>query len=174
MSILEDKIRKNKEFLDVAEPADGHLARFQSRLDSLHQAQPGPRRTDSRRMLRVAAVVALLLGASVVYYMINPSSTSVVTAATLPPELQEAKMYYDRLAEEKLSKIEDCAVSNSEASYIRKIASEELILIDSNTVKLEQMLQGDQDNKRLINALILNYKTKSDLLDDILTRLCHI
>ncbi len=174
MSVLEEKIRKNKDLLDSAEPTAGHLDRFQQKLAALHEDEPARLKNGNGKFYRVAAVVAALIGLSLIYYLADPVRNNPVKASVLPPELQEAKMYYNKLTDEKLGRIEDCAPSNAEASYIRKIAVEELMLLDSNTVMLEQELRKDQNNPRLINALIMNYKTKSDLLDDILNRLCHI
>ena len=175
MSMLEEKIRKNRDLFDGAEPSEGHFDRFQSKLENLHEELPRIKPWYSGKTFRVAAVILVLLGISLTWYLLNPAlDTNRVAAATLPREIQEARMYYDKLAGEKLEKINECAASNSEASYIQKLAVEEMTLLDSNAVKLEQELQNDKDNKRLINALIRNYKTKSDLLDDILNRLCHI
>ena len=175
MSMLEEKIRKNRDILDGAEPPEGHFERFQSRLDFLHEASPRHISRYAKRLIMVAAVIIILLGLSVTYYLVDPSSnTNPVAASTLPQEIQEARMYYDKLAEEKLQKINECAASTSEASYIQKVVVDEITLLDSNSVKLEKELQNDNQNERLINALIRNYKTKSDLLDNILNRLCHI
>jgi hypothetical protein len=175
MSMLEEKIRKNRDLFDGAEPSEGHFDRFQSRLDDLHEVAPLIKSRHSGRLFRVAAVIAVLLGLSVTYYLINPSDNSNhVAASTLPQEIQEARMYYNKQAEEKLQKINQYASSGSEASYIQKVVTNEITLLDSNSVKLEKQLQNDHQNKRLINALIRNYKTKSDLLDDILNRLYHI
>jgi len=175
MSMLEEKIRKNRDLFDGAEPSEGHFNRFQSRLDSLQEVLPVRRSWYQSRLFRVAAVIVVLLGLSVTYYLIDPSeNANHLTASALPQEIQEARMYYDKLAEEKLKKINDCAASTSEASYIQKVVTDEITLLDSSSVKLEEQLQNDKQNPRLINALIRNYKTKSDLLDDILIRLCHI
>jgi hypothetical protein len=175
MSMLEEKIRKNRDLFDGAEPSDGHLERFQSKLAGLHDENALQRPIHSYRLFRVAAVIMILLGLSVTYYLIDPSMNSnKVAASTLPQEIQEARMYYNKLAEEKLQKINNCAASTSEASYIQKVVVNEITILDSNSVKLEEELQNDNNNERLINALIRNYKTKSDLLDDILNRLCHI
>ena len=175
MSMLEEKIKKNRDILDGAEPQEGHLERFQSKLDSLHEEIARPTQWHAIRLFRVAAVIVVLLGLSVAYYLVNPSvNSNNVAAGTLPQEIQEARMYYNKLAEEKLQKINDFAASTSEASYIQKVVVDEIVLLDSNSVKLEEELQKDKQNTRLINALIRNYKTKSDLLDDILNRLRHI
>jgi hypothetical protein len=175
MSMLEEKIRKNRDLFDGSEPSEGHFARFQSKLDSLNEELPRVRPWYYGKIFRVAAVIIVLLGVTLTIVLYNPSLvTNRVAAGTLPQEIQEARMYYDKLAEEKLQKINQCAASTSEASYIQKLVVNEIILLDSSSVKLEQELQSDKENKRLINALIRNYKTKSDLLDDILNRLCHI
>jgi len=175
MSMLEEKIRKNRDLFDGAEPSEGHFDRFQSKLDALQEVAPRRVSWYSYRFFRVAAVIVVLLSFSVIYYMIDPSvNSNVLSANTLPQEVQEARMYYNKLADEKLQKINQCASSTSEASYIQKVAVDEISILDSNSVKLEKELQADKQNKRLINALLRNYKTKSDLLDDILNRLCHI
>jgi hypothetical protein len=175
MSMIEEKIKKNRDLFDEAEPGDGHFSRFQSRLDALHREKKTPRKLYSPRFFRVAAVILILLSLSVLYFLFDPSmNTNPVAAGTLPQEIQEARMYYEKMAGEKLQKINDCAASTSEASYIQKIVMDEITLLDSSSVAIENELQQDAGNQRLINALIRNYKTKSDLLDDILNRLCHI
>lgn len=175
MSMLEEKIRKNRDLFDGAEPPEGHLSRLQAKLDYLHDTAPRRVIRHSGKVFRIAAVIAVLLGLSVIYYLVNPTdSGNQLAANALPQEIQEARMYYNKLAEDKLQKINECAASTSEASYIQKIVVDEITLLDSSSVMLEKQLQNDNNNERLINALIRNYKTKSDLLDDILNRLCHI
>jgi hypothetical protein len=175
MSMLEEKIRKNRDLFEGAEPEEGHFDRFQSRLEELHPAVPGKISRSSGRMFRVAAVILVLIGISLAYYFLDPAmNANRIQASALPQEIQEARMYYDKISKEKMQKINECAANSSEASYIQKIAGNEITLLDSSSVQLEQQLQNDKENKRLVNALIRNYKTKSDLLDDILNRLCHI
>ncbi|MBW6461305.1 MAG: hypothetical protein K0B08_12105 [Bacteroidales bacterium] len=175
MSVLEEKIKKNRELLDAAEPSSGHLDRFQGKLDDLHVVAQKKYLPRMNKYYRVAAVIAVLIGLSLTYYLVSPDkSTNYVTAGALPADLLEAKMYYDRLANEKLQEIYQHAANSSEASYVKKLASDEIGLIDSASVKLEEQIREDQQNNRLINALLMSYKTKSDLLDDILNRLRNI
>lgn len=175
MSMLEEKIRKNRDLFDHAEPEQGHYDRFGSKLDFLHHDTSQGRTRHLSGFMKVAAVFIGLFALSVVFYLVTPYGQSNELAANdLPQEIQEARMYYDKLAQEKIEKINECAASSSEASYIQKVVSEEIIMLDSSSVQLEEQLLSDKENKKLINALIRNYKTKSDLLDDILNRLCHI
>ena len=175
MSMLEEKIRKNRDLFDGAEPSEGHMSRFQAKLEAVPKTGSHLKSPFSKKLFMVAAVIIILLGFSITYYLTEPTVNSgLVSAGTLPQELQEARMYYNKLADEKLQKINECAASTSEASYIQKVVSDEITQLDSNSVKLEAELMKDQQDPRLINALIRNYKTKSDLLDGILNRLCHI
>lgn len=175
MSMLEEKIKRNRDVLDGQEPSEGHFDRFQEKLSALHEGERQNHSGGVKKLLRVAAVIAVLTAISSLIYLMNPAqSPDRVTASVLPPEVHEARLYYDQLVDEKLQKIDECAVSNSEASFIRKMIIQEITLLDSNTVQLEQELQKDKQNTRLINAIIRNYKTKSDLVENILNRLCHI
>ncbi|MFO7615015.1 MAG: hypothetical protein R6W71_10285 [Bacteroidales bacterium] len=175
MSVLEEKIRKNRELLDAAEPSSDHFDRFQNKLDVLHLVAEKRYLPHLNKYYRVAAVIIVLIGLSLTYYLVGPEkSTNYATAGALPADLLEAKMYYDRLANEKLQEIYQHAANSSEASYVRKLASDEIELLDSASVKLEEQILEDQQNNRLINALLMSYKTKSDLLDDILNRLRNI
>lgn len=86
--MLEEKIRKNRDLLDGAEPPEGHLERFQSKLAGLHVGDTRQSIRHSGRFFRVAAVIAVLLGLSITYYLIDPSmNTNRVAASILPQEI---------------------------------------------------------------------------------------
>lgn len=175
MSVLEEKIRKNREVLDAAEPSAGHFDRFQHKLEALHVMAEKKSLPVMNKYLRVAAAAAFLISLSLIYYLAGPErNTNHATAGALPEELQQVKMYYDRLTDEKLQEIYQYAATNNEASYVKKLASDEIVLLDSTSMILESEIQSDQQNKRLIDALLMSYKTKSDLLDEILNRLRNI
>ena len=97
-----------------------------------------------------------------------------VSASALPIELQEVKLFYNDLSEKKLEQVNQCAMDQPEADMIMSMALLELENLDSNSVLLESELKEKGENERVKNALIRNYKTKSELLDNILKRLCNI
>jgi hypothetical protein len=175
MSLLEDKIRKNRDNLDAAEPSPGHLQRFEHRLDALQGSQPAISRFWSGRAWKVAATFLALVGVALTLYFTSPGELSNSLAANpLPQDIQEVKMYYELEAEKKLEQVQQCAVSPDQAELIRDIARHELLELDSNSEVLENQLRNDQENKRLKNALILNYKTKADLIGDIIKKVCKL
>ena len=173
MTILENKIKKNKELFDMAEPAEGHFERFKARLAGNDDREV--QNNNSRRLWRIAAVFILLMSSSFLLFLFDPGrSVNNVQAVALPQELQEVKFYYDEQANDKLQKIVQCANSPDEAAEITALAEEELQRLDENAKELENELVKNQKNERVKHALIVNYKAKSDLIDDILRRLCNI
>jgi hypothetical protein len=176
MSILEEKILKNREQLDAADPPEGHAERFQARLASMHATPRAKKKLLIGRMfLRVAAVILAFGVISFVIYFIDPSGrASQIQANNLPQEVLDAKMYYNSLTSEKLGRIEQCALSPEDAQYIKGLAEQELQLLEASSAELESTLSTDNSNRRVFNALIMNYKKKSELIDDIINRLCKI
>jgi len=129
MSVLENKIKKNREQFDITEPREGHLDRFAGKLDALHQQEPEHMNTRffAARIWRIAAVIIVLLSISTIVYIVNPNQSSVnVTAHQLPPEVEEVKMYYNGQATTKLKRIEQCAMNDENAALIHEMAAQEL------------------------------------------------
>ena len=175
MTLLEDKIKKNRESLDSVEPEEGHFGRFEAKLKALHEIKSGQQRIGLTQVWKVAAIIFVLISISLALYFINPDTqVNQTVASDLPLKLKEAKMYYDQVAAKKLNQINQCAISPDEAFRIRQMAEQEITQLDSNSVELENEIKQGKDNPRLVNALIQNYKTKSDLVEDILKRLCNI
>jgi hypothetical protein len=175
MSILEEKIRKNKDLFDKAEPPKGHSDRFASKLKDLHKEEVKIKPRRSSRVYKIAAVLAILLGISaVLIFTIPQRSVTGVAASELPEELKEAKFYYEEQANKKLEQINQCAATNEEAAMIRDMAVKEMEALDETSTDLEGELQVNSENQRVKDALIMNYKTKSEILDNILNMLCNI
>jgi hypothetical protein len=175
MSLLEEKIRKNRDSLDAAEPTPGHQERFEKKLASLPGAQDPGRLPRVSRVWKVAAVILILAGLSVTLYLTSPGRfTNNLSATPLPAEIQEVKMFYESEAQKKLDQMQQCAVSPDQADLIRQIAQQELVALDSNSEELENQLINDQGNKQIQDALILNYKTKADLIEDIIKKVCKL
>lgn len=175
MSILEEKIKKNKDLFDKAEPSDGHFDKFAARLKEFHGEEEAPRAIHRSRLWKVAAVIAVLMGISAVLIFTAPErSMNSVAASELPLEIREAKLYYEEQANKKLEQINQCASTSQEAAAIRDMAIEEMKALEENSTALESELQVNTESERVKNALIVNYQTKSKILDNILYRLCNI
>ena len=176
MSVLDDKIRKNRDHFDTAEPPEGHFDRFKEKLEIADEEDIRQKRQWLQgRAAKVAALFVLLISIPLVLVLtLNKDSGNVVAANILPEDIQEVKFYYNDLSDKKMEQVNLCAMESPEADQIVTLARQELENLDSNSLMLESELTEKGENERIVNALIRNYKTKSKLLDNILKRLCNI
>lgn len=175
MSVLDEKIRKNKDLFDVAEPKEGHFNRFKEKLNEMQGRQQPKIKRRSFSSWRIAAVLVVLIGISAaLIWMLPGNHSNGVMAAELPEDIREVKQFYDSKAQEKLQQIDQCSENSDDAAMVKGMISQELEELDENSANLEKELQDNKDNQRVRDALILNYKTKSDLLESVIYRLCNI
>ncbi|HSG68714.1 MAG TPA: hypothetical protein VK994_08405 [Bacteroidales bacterium] len=173
MSVLEEKIRKNRERYDVHEPVDGHIERFASKLDeAFHQEERS--RFSWNYALRYAAAVILIAGVSTILLVQILGGSSELQADPVNQELAQVMDHYNRLADQKLEQINTCVKTDEEAVKVDQIARAGIQKLEQDAHVLQQELQKDNTNKRILDALVNNYRTRIRLLDNILTRICEL
>jgi hypothetical protein len=170
MTILEDKIRKNSAGYDVHEPPAGHRERFEARLDAVFHRDEA---RHTRPWLRYAAGLLILAGMAGLLTYIFPGNPSTAVAGQ-NEELRKVAEYYDRLAGEKLSEINQCAPSGEEAEKINELAMQQLMQLEADAGQLMQELETDASNERVYGALVSNYRTRIGILDRILHHICYM
>ncbi len=171
MSILEEKIKKNRQHYDVHEPADGHAERFALKLDLEFHADE---RKKSRNIWRYAAAIILIAGLSGVLLFQYSGNSSTVTAGPMNDELSMVVDHYNRLTDQKLNDISNCAASEEEAAKIDQMAREQLELLEKDAGALQEELNNDASNDRVYGALVTNYRTRIKILDNIITKICQL
>ncbi len=172
MSILEEKIRKNRDHYDAREPEEGHFERFADRLDErFHEKKE---RRKGFRILRYAAAVLLIAGISGILLYQYAGRSSQVAANPVVQELSTVKDHYNRLADRKLGQINACAPTGEEANKINGLAKEQLQKLDEDARNLEEELENDGSNERVYGALVSNYRTRIKILDNIINQICQL
>ena len=143
MSVLDDKIRKNRDHFDTAGPPEGHFDRFKEKLELADEEAGKQRRLWLKgRGAKVAALFILLISIPLVLVLtLNKDSGSVVAANTLPEEIQEVKFYYNDLSDKKMEQVNLCAMESSEADQIVNLVRQELENLESNSLTLESELK---------------------------------
>src|SRR5664280_409725 len=94
MKNIEDIIRSNKDFFEDAEPSDGHMERFNRKLEMRFQVAP-VKRSIVPYLLK-AAVVTLLITLSSLWtwdHFIRTGS-SRMTLGQVSPQYKEVENYY--------------------------------------------------------------------------------
>lgn len=169
MKNIEEIIKNNKDFFDEAEPSEGHLERFNRKLEIMF----GPKvvkRSIVPYLLR-AAVVTLLLTLSSLWtwdHFIRPDRNRM-TLGDVSPEYREVENYYVHQVNMMESEIVNIDLKNNPEQ--KEILFREMKSMDSVYVQLQKELKANPDDERIINAMIEHYQTKVDVMNYILNQL---
>lgn len=165
------KIKNNTDYFDDFEPLEGHKVRFQSRLDrDLHRKQR------PYSWLKVAASILVLFALSLSLYKVFPPKESETTASSektkeaLP--LETAENYYEQSFNEQFTAI---AKNYKDAESIAMIEKSEVLIQELREeyklLEKELKLTGD---KRVAAAMILNYKSRIEILEQLMKKLEYV
>ena len=169
MKNIEEIIRENRNIFDEKEPMDGHLDRFNWKLEKrLHS-------NDSKRsivpyLLR-AAVVTLLVTLSSLWtwdHFIRPGS-SRTTLGQVSPQYKEVESYYIHQVNMMEGEIVNLDFKNNPEQ--KTMLVQEMKSMDSVYVSLQKELKSNPNDERIINAMIEHYQTKIEVMNYILNQL---
>jgi hypothetical protein len=168
MKNIEDIIRSNKDYFDEAEPSQGHLERFNRKLEIRFGAKT-IKRSIVPYLLR-AAVVTLLLTLSSLWtwdHFIR-SDRNRMTLGDVSPEYKEVENYYVHEVNLMENEIGNIDLKNNPEQ--KQILFKEMKSMDSVYVQLQKELKANPDDERIINAMIEHYQTKVDVMNYILNQ----
>jgi len=169
MKNIEDIIRRNKDFFEDAEPSEGHLERFNVKLERRFQAAP-VKRSIVPYLLR-AAVVTLLITLSSLWtwdHFIRPGS-SRMTLGQVSPQYKEVESYYVHQVNLMEGEIVNVDLKNNPEQ--KTLLLKEMKSMDSTYVSLQKELKANPNDERIINAMIEHYQTKLEVMTYIVNQL---
>jgi len=169
MKNIEDIIRTNKDFFDEAEPSEGHMERFNRKLE-LRFSGMTVKRSIVPYLLK-AAVVTLLVTLSSLWTWDHFIRTdrNRMALGDVSAEYKEVENYYVHqvsLMENELGNID--LKNNSEQ---KEILLSEMRSMDSVYVQLQKELKTNPNDERIINAMIEHYQTKVEVMSYIVSQL---
>lgn len=173
MSILEQRIKKNKELFDVNEPNEGHFDRFQDKLKEIREPKEPKLKRGHFSVRQIAASVVVLMAVTFVLFLYNSDSNSLF-ASESTPELTEVTDYYSSVTEQKLAKIEELSQSDAEAAKLKQIALSNVNAIDEQTKALEKEYIESNKNTRVFGAIVNNYKLLASALDKVIENMNEV
>ncbi len=169
MNKLEDRIREKREELDGFEPREGHTHRFADKLDMRHRGI-----FTRARSIKIAALLLLLLASSVFVYRYGyqlPSRKNIPEQELKSSELLQAESYFASQITEVYNAIDRFAPSDPEQ---KRMLMTEIDQMDSMLVSLQEELQANPNDDRIIHAMINHYQLKLEVMGQILTQLKKI
>jgi hypothetical protein len=177
MNHLEQFIREHRGDFDTTEPSPDHFRKFEHRLRENSFNKPAS--TNRNLMLRLAAVIVFLIAVSAFVFdlltreirnRLSPETASV----ELPQDIADAVQYYDRQAEARLVEITRLTSGVKETSSVCADATNELRILDNNTLELKKVLAENPHNERVQAAIIQNQQMKDDIMKTIINQLSTV
>lgn len=167
---IEELFGKLEGSFDVASPPEGHRERFRERLESSAGPSTGPKQGTWWRSLSIAASIALLLSASVFLFQQEPSMEARV--AEISPEVSETSQYFAGLVTRQIQELQK--MGSPETEPMIADALNQLQTLEKDYRKLEEDLVAGGNSKFILSAMIQNFQTRIDLLQEVMVRVEEI
>ena len=156
---------------DTEEPDKGHEQRFLEKLRVSRGGIAMERKSKTWwKPLAIAASIAFLCTVAVGLYQAEPSLDQKV--AKISPEVSRTQFYFAGLIAEQVNELE--SESTPETRQIIDDTMVQLDKLESDYAKLERDLVKGGNSKLLLGAMITNFRTRIDLLQDVLNKIDRI
>jgi hypothetical protein len=162
---IESLFEKITPALDREEPMEGHEARFLAKLET---GQKGVSRGVSWwKPLAVAASVLFIIGLFLGPAVWRGSEADQI--ASISPEISNTELYFAAVIEQQVKLLED--ENTPETKKVVSDALSQLDLLEADYAKLKTDLLRGGDHKIILSAIIQNFQTRIDLLQDVLQKI---
>jgi len=161
---LEDFVKQNREQFDLHEPDPS----IWLKINPENAPVAGKRR--SLRWLRVAAAVAMIFAGSTagIYFLTGNRAEPDLYGSEMYQEMQESEQYYNQMVNLRFQELQPYLASDPAAKEMLAADMDEL---DEVFEELKNDLKDNVSNPEVIEAMILNYKVKLEILEDLLNQL---
>ena len=177
---IEEMILKNLEALNDNEPMEGHFERFEQKLN----AQNKVRKFTWKSALKVAAaVVFVLLAANQInlYFFsdsedtgklaLNGQDKNAMTLASVSPEYKEVEFYYTSSINSGLEQWNELYKAGLISENEQAMMNDELKDFENMYKNLQQDLEANPGDERVINAMLEFYQVKLSVITMIVNKL---
>ena len=165
---LEELFNSLRSEFDTEEPAKGHEERFMEKLNAM-QGVISIRRQKRNwwKPLSIAASIVLLIGLSIGYFGNEPTIEERV--AEISPEASQTHFYFANLVQEQVGELEK--LDSPETKVIIEDTMSQLQKLEENYSKLEKDLLEGGDSRLILSAMITNFQTRIDLLEEVMNQI---
>lgn len=160
---------------DNKEPDKGHEVRFLQKLQAGSSEEVGVVKINSNKKswlkpISIAASLIVLFSIGLSLYSNKPTIDEQV--AEISPEVSQTQFYFASLIEEQVRELENS--SSPETKQIIDDTMLQLKRLETNYQKLEQDLIQGGNSKLILSAMITNFQTRIDLLEDVINQIENI
>jgi hypothetical protein len=165
---LEDFVKQHQEQFDLHEPDPSVWLRISP--PQANRPLPFVQERKPMRWLRIAATVALIFAASSagIYFLTGEKANQDRYSSELYIEMMETEQYYSQMVSERYRELKPFLTANPAAEEMLSTDMDEL---DEVYSELKEDLKDNASNPEVIEAMILNYRVKLEVLEDLLNQL---
>ena len=161
---LEDFVKQHQEQFDLHEPDPSIWLKINpANASAMKERKP-------MRWLRVAAAVAMIFAGTTAgfYFLSGVNYEAEGIGNEIYLEMQETEQYYNHMFSQRYDELKPYLVSNPVANEMLTTDMEEL---DNVYTELKEDLKDNASNPEVIEAMILNYRVKLEILEEVLNQL---
>jgi hypothetical protein len=161
---LEEFVKQHREQFDQHEPDPS----IWLKINPGNQVVAKERRP--MRWLRIAAAVAMIFAGSTagIYFLTGEGIEADRHSSELYLDILETEQYYSQIVSDRYKELKPFLVSNPGAKEMLSTDMEEL---DEVYEELKEDLKDNASNPEVVEAMILNYRVKLEILEDLLIQL---
>lgn len=163
---LENLFKDLLDKVDLEEPNAGHAQRFLEKLEANKVVSINKNINTWWKQLSIAASVAFLVAFGGIYLFTSSLEDRV---AKISPEVSQTELYFTSLINDQIKKFED-----EDAPETKKIIEDtmvQLTRLEMDYKILEQDLLNGGNSKFILSAMITNFQTRIDLLQDVMDKI---
>ncbi|MFT6370456.1 MAG: hypothetical protein ACJAWH_001539 [Maribacter sp.] len=165
---IEQLFENLKGSFDTQAPKHGHEDRFLEKLNLGNKVATSlVKKTAWWQGVSIAASVAVLITVSIGFF--NQYSSIEDQVAKVSPEASNTQFYFSSLIEEQVKELH--AKSSPETQKIIFDTMLQLNNLETDYDQLEKELLKGSNNNILLRAMITNFQTRIDLLQDVLEQI---
>ncbi|MBL4905385.1 MAG: hypothetical protein JKZ00_05125 [Flavobacteriaceae bacterium] len=144
-------------------PRFGHLERFEKRLNPTEK-----KRSISYKWMSVAASIVLLIG----FWLGSNQANNSIVLADVSPQMQEAESFFMTTISQEIKEIEK--FRNPKTEQIIEDALNQLEKLEDKYKELVKALNDSNKDRRVIYAMINNYQSRIEILQNVLKQVDEI
>jgi len=165
---LEDIFKELDGSFDIEEPQAGHRERFFQKLRTGQKVtNTGLVKNRWWKPLSIAASIVILLSLGLGLYNSYPTREEKI--AKISPEASKTEFYFANLVNEQVKELKKA--STPETKKIITDTMAQLKILETDYQKMEKDLLNGGNSKLILSAMIVNFQTRMDLLQDVLNQI---
>ena len=154
---------------DVEEPQGGHKQRFLEKLSSQQVVQES--KTNIRNLWKPLIGIAASLVLIVTLTISLQNNSQAHDLANVSPEMATTQEFFKTTLTSELEKLKIEEVESPEFQQMIVDALFQIEVLEQDYQKLKTDLENSGNDKRVIHAMIANYQSRVQILQDVLTNI---